>query len=414
MNTKIRDYINENIEKTVRYTPDDDGTLIGLPYPYTAPCANDHFQELYYWDTHFTNIGMILFGRTDLAKSNVDNMLHLVDKYGFMPNGNRTFYLNRSQPPFLSSMVRDVFEKTNDKEWLSAAYKTLCKEYKFWQTKKLAANGLNGYFGYDSYPEDPEKVINQFCVRCKLDRSKIITEEQRKETCLGAFSTYESGWDCTSRFKENGHNHNTVDLNSLLYIFEENMRYFSEVLSFGEESLWQERKDARLKKVNDILWCEKEGLFLDYNFKTDEFSKCKTTASFYPLYAKLASKEQAKKTVALLNGIETKYGVACSEEAFTNAYQWDYPNIWAPQQYIVYKGLLNYGYEQEAKRIAEKYVHLIENNFEEAGCLWEKYSGITGEVANPEYKTQARVEMLGWTSGVYIAFSDALDHKGEE
>lgn len=107
MKNNVLEYIYNNIDKTIKYSPNDDDTLIGLPHKYTTPCASDMFQEIYYWDTYFTNVGLILMGKTELAKSNVDNMLFLIEKYGFMPNGNRTFYLNRSQPPFLSKMVRD-------------------------------------------------------------------------------------------------------------------------------------------------------------------------------------------------------------------------------------------------------------------------------------------------------------------
>ena len=110
----------------------------------------------------------------EYAKSNIDNMLWMVEKFGHMPNGNRTYYLNRSQPPFLSKMVRDVFTVTGDKEWLLNAYKTLVKEYKFWQTDKLAQNGLNSYFGYDVKEDDPENTLPRFCVRCKLDINDLV------------------------------------------------------------------------------------------------------------------------------------------------------------------------------------------------------------------------------------------------
>ena len=118
MNKKIEKFVLESIDKTVRYSPNDEGTLVGLPFKYTVPCVGDHFQEIYYWDTYFSNVGMIMVGKVEYAKSNIDNMLWMVEKFGHMPNGNRTYYLNRSQPPFLSKMVRDVFTVTGDKEWL--------------------------------------------------------------------------------------------------------------------------------------------------------------------------------------------------------------------------------------------------------------------------------------------------------
>ena len=409
MNDKIKKFITENIDKTVRYRPDDDGTLIGLPYEYTVPCVSNNFQEIYYWDTYFTNVGMIMLGKVDYAKSNIDNMLYMVEKFGHMPNGNRTYYLNRSQPPFLSRMVRDVFEVTGDKEWLLKAYKTLVKEYAFWQSDKKAANGLNGYFGYEVKPDDPEKTLERFCVRCKLNLEDIVTDEQKHENCLAAFSIYECGWDCSSRFVDRGHHFNAIDLNALLYDFEENMAVFSEILELGEEELWRERRDLRKAKVKEIMWNEKEGLYMDFDFDKNQFSNYKTTASFYPMFVNMATKEEAESTVELLKDLEQEYGFTCGVKENCKYFQWDYPNVWAPQQFIMYKALKNYGYDEDALRVAEKYVALVEANYEETDCFWEKYDGVTGKVANPEYKTQAKVEMMGWTAGAYIALSDAVE-----
>jgi alpha,alpha-trehalase len=411
MNKKIEKFVLESIDKTVRYSPNDEGTLVGLPFKYTVPCVGDHFQEIYYWDTYFSNVGMIMVGKVEYAKSNIDNMLWMVEKFGHMPNGNRTYYLNRSQPPFLSKMVRDVFKVTGDKEWLSNAYKTLVKEYKFWQTDKLAENGLNGYFGYDVKENDPEERLPGFCVRCKLDINDLVTDEEKYENCLAAFSIYECGWDCSSRFVNKGHQFNAIDLNSLLYDFEENMRVFSEILGLGEEDLWVERKKARRNKMKEIMWNEEEGLFMDYNFVAGEFSNYKSIASFFPMFANLATKEEAAKTMELLPELEQEFGVACGVKENCKYFQWDYPNVWAPLQFVMYKALMNYGYTEDAMRIAEKYVKLVEANYEETDRFWEKYDGVTGKVANPEYKTQAKVEMMGWTSGVYIALSDATENK---
>ncbi len=412
MNAKIENFIFENIDKTVRYSPESGGTLIGLPFPYTVPCVSDNFQEIYYWDTYFTNLGMILIGKTEYAKNNIQNMLYLVETYGHMPNGNRTYYLNRSQPPFLSRMVRDVFEQTKDMKWLRNAYGTLQKEYRFWQTVKTAPSGLNGYLGYEVLDSEIEATVKQFCRRCKLDADKPVTDEQKREICRAAFSMYESGWDCSARFVDRGHHINAVDLNALLYDMEENMRVFSEILATGEEALWQARKEERREKMKRLMWDEESGLFLDYNFKKEKISSCKTTASFYPLFAGLATKEEAAAAVAFLPQLESEFGVSCGKKEDSRACQWDYPNIWAPQQYIVYRALMNYGYKADALRIAEKYVKLIDTNYEKSGFLWEKYSCVTGGLADCEYKGQSYTKMLGWTAGVYLMLSDGLKKAG--
>ena len=120
----IKKYIYQNSQKTIRFNPNDKGTLIGLPYRYTVPCASEMFQEMYYWDTYFTNVGLLVEKNAELAKNNVDNMLYMVEKYGFMPNGNRTFYLNQSQPPFLSQMVKRYYS-ISKKRWLDSIYGTV-------------------------------------------------------------------------------------------------------------------------------------------------------------------------------------------------------------------------------------------------------------------------------------------------
>ena len=117
----VTQYIRRNLSKTIRFRREDDGTLLGLPEPYTVPCADEMFLEMYYWDTYFTNVGLLAAGMEKLAKSNTENLLYLADRYGFVPNGSRTYYLCRSQPPYLAHMAADVYEHFRDKDWLSRA-----------------------------------------------------------------------------------------------------------------------------------------------------------------------------------------------------------------------------------------------------------------------------------------------------
>lgn len=404
MDERIRKYIDENIEKTTRFNTEDTDRRIGLPYVYTVPCADGAFQDLYYWDTYFTNVGLLIEGRVDLAKSNVDNMCYLVNRFGFMPNGSRWEYLSRSQPPFLSQMARDVFAVTGDKEWLAEKYSSLEKEYEFWQGKKASPTGLNGYINYDVYEEAIDGACQYFKKRTGYEPEGEITREVQEEVFFATLSVCESGWDCTSRFLEDGHHYDAVDLNALLYGMEENMQYFSEVLGNGKEAIWEKRKEERLEKMQ-TLWSDERELFLDYNFRTEQFSGYASVASLFPLFVGLATKEQAEKSLKLFEKMELPYGIACGESNPPWKCQWDYPNVWAPLQFVTYKALMNYGYEAEAERVAEKYVNLVEANFAETGNFWEKYDGITGKVASDEYEAPP---MMGWTSGVYIFFCKIL------
>ena len=404
MNKATKTYLDENIEKTVKVSKESSGNLIGLPFPYTTPCVADTYQELYYWDTYFTNVGLIIWGKAEYAKNNIENMFYLVEKYGFMPNGNRTFYLNRSQPPFLSSMVRDLYDEIKDKKWLSHAYGVLKKEYSFWQNKRVTPTGLNGYTGYEIFEDVLQKNYTYFLRRI----GKPAKENPDREDLLNAYfagvSVYEGGWDCNSRVKDRGCEFDTVDLNSLLYIMEENMRFFADELENGEGDLWEKRAAVRKEKMA-LLWNGDRSLFMDRNFETNEFSDYASAASFYPMYAGLATKEQASATMALFGELNLEYGISAGEPKRQWDCQWDYPNVWAPIQFIVYKALKNYGYDKEAKEVAEKYVSTVEGSFAETDNFWEKYDGNTGKPAAAEYKAEP---MVGWTAGVYIFFNREL------
>ena len=154
-------------------------------------------------------------------------MCYLVERFGFMPNGSRWEYLSRSQPPFLSHMTRDVFAVTGDKEWLAAKYVSLEKEYEFWQTKKMSPTGLNGYINYQVHEPALEGACQYFKKRTGYEPEGKMTRQVQEEVFFATLSVCESGWDCTSRFLEDGHHYDAIDLNALLYGMEENMQYFS-------------------------------------------------------------------------------------------------------------------------------------------------------------------------------------------
>ncbi|MBO5935995.1 MAG: alpha,alpha-trehalase [Clostridia bacterium] len=396
----VKEYIEANWDKTTRFFTEDNDTLIGLPHPYTVPCCENNFQEMYYWDVYFTNIGLIKSGRLAQAKNNVDNMCYLINKYGFMPNGNRTFYLSRSQPPFLSQMVRCIYEKTHDIQWLSTCYNALEKEYEFWENERQTSCGLNRYYGNFSYDE-LIKFSEVLCKRFNIEEPEDNSTAEHYGKAMYSFA--ESGWDCNSRMGIDCYNYAWVDLNSLLFGLETDMAFFSAELKNANEAIWSEKAENRRSLMTKLLWNDKTGAFCDYNFIGGKQSDIISIAQFYPLFSGVCTKNQADRTVKLLSEIEAEFGVACCEKR-ENLFglQWDYPNGWACLQYIVVHGLLRYGYREEALRIAKKYKRLVENVFEATGNLWEKYDVTTGKVSNnKEYKTPA---MMGWTAGVYVDF----------
>lgn len=392
---KVLKYIESNWDSCIKENMYDEGTLIGVPYPYTVPAVG-HFDEMYYWDTYFTNKGLELCGRQAQAKNNTDNMLYLVNKYGFMPNGNRVNYLKNSQPPFLSVMVRDVFEHYGDTVWLSSAYSVLKKEYEFWDEKRMSPIGLNCYGG----ALNSENVIRVMSNYWK-ERTGITTESDEYDIARHSLLSCESGWDFNPRWQTEGYNYAPVDLNSLMYMFEKNMEYFSLTLKNNEEKYWNSRAERR-RELMMMYMDNGEGILLDYNFEKDEISNLLSAASFYPLFAGLCDESGAKAAVNCLDRLETEYGIlTCEKNDADGIYQWDYPNGWACLQYIAVIGLDKYGYKEEAMRIAKKYIHLVEKVFLKTGKLWEKYNVVEGNInVTNEYEMP---EMMGWSAGVYIA-----------
>ncbi len=397
MNHNVIDYIEAHWEKTIKYNPEDNGTLIGLPKPYCVPTVGATFDEMYYWDTFFANKGLAISGRMEQVRNNTDNMLYLVERYGLMPNGNRTGYLSRSQPPFLSFMVRDVYDYYKDVNWLKAAYSTLQKEYEFWQTKRGTNCGLNRYLGYAD-PADYEGLAQCFEERCGYR-----PDAAAKDIAAHIIMTCESGWDVTPRWGIEGFNFAPVDLNSLLYGFEKNMEYFSLQLADNRADGWTEkavrRKELMLKYMDNG-----SGVLLDYNFKKYSLSDILCAASFFPMFTGLADKCHAEAIMQRLPELEADHGIlTCAKNDVPGIFQWDYPNGWACLQYIAIIAMDRYGYKEEALRISQKFVRLIEKVFDETNNLWEKYNVVEGNInVSNEYEMPP---MMGWTAGVYLALN---------
>ena len=394
----VTEYIKTNWPKCIRENKQDEGSLIGLPYPYTVPSISGAFQEMYYWDTYFINRGLILIGLTNQAINNTENMFSLIERYGFMPNGNRTGYLKNTQPPFLSEMVKDIYNKTGDKEWLKRAVTYLIKEYDFWDKNRNTEAELSQYKG-NIAEIDLVARANGFIRRIK-NRPQGYTDEQLGTQYVIAC---ESGWDISPRFGFDAENFVQVDLNSLLCAMERNIAFFLSELN-EDNTVWTERHEKRLKLMQKHMKCD--GVFYDYNFKTDKTGDVFSCASLYPMWLGLLSSEEAEKTVAKLPKLENTYGLSACEKVsalsdFT--FQWGYPNGWAPLHLIAIEGLMKYGFKDKALEIAEKYVSLIERNFKETHNLWEKYNVTDGSINVAQENDHAKMPaMLGWSAGVYL------------
>ena len=395
----VATFIRANWATTIRSHAEDDGTLIGLPKPYTVPCASDMFQEMYYWDTYFTNVGLMLSDRMEQARNNCENMAYLIGRYGFMPNGNRTYYLSRSQPPFFTRMAAEVFVRTKDAAWLAKMYAAAVREHAFWTERRMTPCGLNRYGSTFANRELMMDFSREYCGRLGIPLPK---EDARLALCASNFLSYcESGWDCNSRFGLHGAiRFADVDLNALLYGMETDLADFAKALGNGEEPRWRATAATRRARMNELMWDEERGMFCDYDFVRGRRSDFVSAAAFYPLFTGLATPEQARRALDLLPRLEREYGLACSENRNLLNLQWDYPHSWACLQYLAVRGLERYGHRREAARLAEKYVRTVRKVFAETGALWEKYDTEKGAVSvTKEYESP---KMLGWSAGVYL------------
>ena len=223
----VRTFIRGSWEKTVRFTREDQGDLIVLPHEYTVPSISKSFQSMFYWDTYFTGEGLIINDYIHLAKANVENMLYIVEKYGKMLNGNRTYFENRSQPPYLSMMIESIYRQTQDKEWLKRVLPTLKKEYDFWMTQRITPIELSHYSneGTDSQKTRMVKVLNKRLGEKFKEQTDLLTQEERLRLGSHFITECESGWDFSPRFQMHCEDFCSVDLNANLYYYEKNFEF---------------------------------------------------------------------------------------------------------------------------------------------------------------------------------------------
>jgi len=403
--SKVMVYIKGAFPLTIREQKDSSGDFIALPYPYNSPSIKGVFEQLYYWDTYFINLGLLRTGMVEQANNNVNDLLFLVNKVGLVPNASLKSTCNRSQTPFLAMMVQDVYDKTNDTEWLKEAYVTLQKEYSFWMTQRLSPVGLNR--PHNSATED---YLLFFYDYLKSDRFKGLefkTREEKLAFSSNALSEAEI-WDFTPRFDRRCEDFCPVDANSNLYLYEKILARFSKTLNNGKEQYWQKKSEKRKKLIQKYLWNEKLGCYTDYDFVNKMKGDLASCATLFPLMAGIATPKQAKLVVQKMkdllefdNGLST-----CEKRPEKFVYQWDYPNAWPPLQCIAVQALNNYGFKDEAQKIAMKYVRTVIKNYDKTGTLWEKYNALDGTttVAN-EYQMPS---MLGWTAGVFVFAEDYL------
>jgi alpha,alpha-trehalase len=411
--------------------------LLYLPKAYVVP--GGRFNEMYGWDSYFIQVGLLKDNETQLAKDMADNFLYQVKNYGKVLNANRTYYLNRSQPPFLTQMVLGVYAKTHDRKWLADALPSIEKYYQLWATEPhlTPETGLARYWDFGEGPA-PEVLSaerdTQGRTHYDLVRDYFRTHEvndyrlnqyyDKKADQLtplfykGDRSMRESGFDPSNRFGPFNIDiihYNPVCLNSLLYLTEGQTAEILTALDRKQDAaIWQVKAETRARAINKLMWDEKDGLYYDYDFANKHVRHYPFLTAFYPLWAGIASREQAARVMKNLPLFEKVGGLQTSTEVSGN--QWDSPLGWAPLEMIAVEGLRRYGYNADAERISLKFLSLVKREYERTGYIVEKYDVVNGgsNVSAIHFGYSANQVGFGWTNAVFLELLSGLTKEDRE
>jgi alpha,alpha-trehalase len=411
----IRQHIDELWPVLTRDTPTTPpySSLLPLPRPYVVP--GGRFRELYYWDSYFTMLGLAESGRSDLLKDMVENFAALIDAYGHIPNGTRTYYLSRSQPPFFFAMVGLL--SSGDPAAAYASYLPQLKsEYAFWMdgAEDLTAGAahrrvvklddgsiLNRYWDDSDAPRD-ESYAEDVALARSAPRPPQTTYRELRAAA-------ESGWDFSSRWLADGRTFGSidtteiipVDLNALMFGLENAIRAGCE--RTGDRDCAADfalRAEVRRAAIDRTLWDPSRGVYLDYRWTLKERVGRISAATLYPLFTEVASAAQAASVASAAERDLLEPGGIVATPIDTGQ-QWDAPNGWAPLQWIAVQGLKSFGRDRLAETIACRFMVNVERVYRETGKLVEKYDVIAANRpgGGGEYPTQ---DGFGWTNGVML------------
>ncbi|WP_335944176.1 alpha,alpha-trehalase TreA [Pseudomonas sp. G166] len=389
-------------------------SLLPLPQPYVVP--GGRFREMYYWDSYFTMLGLEQSGEKARVRQMTDNFAYMIDTYGHIPNGNRTYYLSRSQPPFFAYMV-ELQAHIEGEQAYGRYLPQLQKEYAYWmegaQTLKPGAAAkhvvkladgsvLNRYWDASPTPRQESWLQDVKTAEQAPDRPK---EEVWRDLRAGA----ESGWDFSSRWLGDGQNLTTirttsivpVDLNSLMYHLERTITKACETVQNTPcVQAYGQRAERRQRAIEKHLWNAEAGFYVDYDWQKNQQRQQLTAAALFPLFSGLASTEHANRTAdAVREGLLRPGGIATTQ--VSNGQQWDEPNGWAPLQWVAVEGLDRYQQTALAQQIGSRFLQQVQNLYRKENKLVEKYdlSAQGNGGGGGEYELQ---DGFGWTNGVTL------------
>ncbi|MBT9331959.1 trehalase family glycosidase [Paracidobacterium acidisoli] len=431
--------------------------LLYLPNKYVVP--GGRFNEMYGWDSYFILLGLLQDGRTALAKGMVENFFFEIEHYGGILNANRTYYFTRSQPPFLSSMIRAVYDAeiadghtADAKTWLARSYAYAQRDHALWMTDihRAGDTGLARYYDLGDGPV-PEMADDSSyyadVIRWLLAHPRVHTDylvhapEQSQLTAIscdpgissvcahahvgeywlsrdfykGDRAMRESGFDPSFRYGPfSGWTHHNADagLNALLYKYERDLQWMAGQLNRPAGAAhWSQIAGERRTAVNKYLWNAQKGMYFDYDFVARKQSTYNYITTFYPLWAGLANAQQIKSVEANLRLFEKPGGLAMS--SFDSGVQWDLPYGWAPTTWIAVDGLAKSSDIRDAVRVAREFMTTIRQNYLCDQTIHEKYDVITASSqVNVARGYKTNVVGFGWTNAAYIKMQDLVNHSG--
>jgi len=439
--------------------------LLYLPHPYVVP--GGFFNEMYGWDSYFIVLGLAADQRGKLARDMVDNALFEVEHYGAVLNANRTYYLSRSQPPFLTAMMATVLgdpdafaSDAERKAWLAGAYQLAVRNHDVWTREEHRAGdtGLARYYDLGDGPvleaqnsdDFYVKVIKWLRAHPKDDPGYLLKgarqpddaeaarlakdscDVRASKVCLGNWhdgyrltadyyrgdrAMRESGYDTNFHFGPFGgstHHYASVDLNSLLYRYELDLADFATKLGKSDEAKhWAAAAAARKQAMDKYLWRAGDGMYRDYDFVAGKSSPTPYINTFYPLWAGAASPQQAAAVRGKLAVFERRGGLSMDNQP--SGVQWNDPFGWAPTNWLAIKGLEDYGFHDDARRLAGKFTATVDRGLADDGTIREKYNMAKG---NADVRVSAgyseNVIGFGWTNGVYLKLQEILQRNKAE
>ncbi|AMH14827.1 alpha,alpha-trehalase [Citrobacter sp. FDAARGOS_156] len=395
-------------------------SLLPLPEPYVVP--GGRFREIYYWDSYFTMLGLAESNRWDKVSDMVANFAYEIDSWGHIPNGNRSYYLSRSQPPFFAFMV-ELLAQHDGNDALKKYLPQMQKEYSYWmeggetlqpgqqhkRVVKLADGTLLNRYWDDRDTPRPESWVEDIAT-AKSNPNRPATEIYRDLRSAAA-----SGWDFSSRWMDNPNQLSTlrttsivpVDLNALLYKMEKMIALASKAAGDDAKAAQYEGfANARQKGIETWLWNDKEGWYADYDLKSHKVRNQLTAAALFPLFVNAAAKDRAGKVAAATQAHLLQPG-GLATTSVKSGQQWDAPNGWAPLQWVAASGLQNYGQNNVAMDVTWRFLTNVQHTYDREKKLVEKYdvssTGTGG--GGGEYPLQ---DGFGWTNGVTLKMLDLI------